>query len=75
MTLKECAEMGDSCGLDDITEAYFNIKYHAISIFEYERITDEMKELVDEINKLTQEGKITSKTLIKDYLNSLERKL
>lgn len=68
MNLKTCLSIAKDCGLTTIGEAYLNIKYHAISIFSYDDINKEMKELADEINELSNKGPINTDTLIDEYL-------
>lgn len=43
MKLKECLSIAKDCGLTTISEAYLNIKYHAISIFSYDDIDKKWK--------------------------------
>ena len=52
MKLKECIEMGKCCGLLTLGESWSNIKIHSMQIFSYEKITEEMQELANEIDAL-----------------------
>lgn len=72
MTLKQCLEIGKECGLETIGESLFNIDLHAMNIFEYSKITEEINQLVSEANELYSKTGFTkdSKTIdILDWLN------
>lgn len=45
MKLKECMEIGKECGLYSIKECYENIILHSLSLFKYDDISKEIKEL------------------------------
>jgi len=45
MKLKECMEIGRACGLYSIEECYKNIILHSLSLFKYDDISKEIKEL------------------------------
>ena len=45
MKLKECLELGEECGLNTWEECYDNIYMHAISLFKYDDISNEILEL------------------------------
>lgn len=64
--LKDACDIAIACGLTTVGEAWYNIKMHAISIFDYSKINEELTELRDEINLV---GDVT----IEDYLNSHQR--
>ena len=65
MKLKECFNLAKACGLTTVGEAYSNIRIHAINLFIYEEITEEIQELVDEIDN----RKLKQTDLIKDIDN------
>ena len=66
MKLKTCLEIGKECGLTTVKEAVMNISYHAINIFVYDKIKEEMYELEGELD----EAGIDNNTLITDILSS-----
>lgn len=45
MTLKNACDIAESCGLNTIEEAVFNIELHACQLFTYEKIEEELGEL------------------------------
>lgn len=49
MKLKECMEIGKACGLYSIEECYDNIILHSLSLFKYDDISKEIKELQKDI--------------------------
>lgn len=51
MTLKECRELGHLCGLETDKECILNVEIHALSLFKYEDIDDELEELYTEYNE------------------------
>ena len=51
MTLHECIEIGQECGLTTLGEAYDNINIHCMNLFLYENIEKEMQQLRNEIGK------------------------
>lgn len=65
MNLKECFKIAEACGLTTVGEAFDNVRIHAINIFVYDEITEELQELVDEIDSL----KLKRKDLIEDVKN------
>ena len=68
MKLRECLEFGKELGLEDVGEAYFNIRLHAIQMFEYSRMAEEMNEITLEYNDLYEKGLINSDMSIDDAL-------
>lgn len=67
MKLKTALELGQECGLTTVGDAVYNIRLHAMNIFEYSKINEEYKELIDECN----EFKVTGDMLIENVLNQL----
>ena len=41
MKLKHALEIGKDCELTDVSEAIYNIRLHAMSIFDYEKEREE----------------------------------
>lgn len=46
MKARDCLEIGRDCGLDTVGEAFLNIVFHAMNIFEYEKEEEEIGELI-----------------------------
>ena len=55
-------------GLETTGEAYIYLDYHSIQIFPYDKINEEMKEVVDEFNELYEQRLIDSEMPIDDAL-------
>ena len=68
MKLRECLEFGADMGLTDVGEAYLNIENHAIQIFDYSKMSDEMNEITHEYNELYHNGLLSADMLIEDAL-------
>lgn len=45
MNIKTCLEIGKDCGLQTVGESVYNIELHAMCIFDYAKITEEIKQL------------------------------
>ena len=45
MKLKECLELGKACGLTTWEQCYDNVDLHAMNLFKYDKIYDEILEL------------------------------
>ncbi|MGV2640064.1 hypothetical protein GNF86_01230 [Clostridium perfringens] len=45
MKLKRAIKIGKDCGLETIGEAIYNIELHASSMFDFDKIQEEIKEL------------------------------
>ena len=71
MTLKDCLEIGLDCGLDFIDEALLNINLHAINIFNYSDITEELESLNLQADNLYSTTNFTKDSTIKSVLNWL----
>ena len=69
MKLRECLEFGKELGLDNVGEAYLNIRYYTIQIFEYGKAVEELNEITLEYNELYEKGLINYDMLIDDALN------
>lgn len=52
MLAKTAFEIAKDCGLETVGEALMNIGIHAISIFGYEEVNEEMTELHQDIKNL-----------------------
>lgn len=72
MTLKTCLEIGMDCGLSKVSECIYNIELHAMSIFSYDNIESELKELQLDVNNIFQKTNFTNDTeanILLDWLN------
>ena len=65
MKLKDACEIAIDCGLDMTGEALMNIEIHAISIFPYDKINEEITELRSEYDVI---GDIS----VQEYLNNIK---
>ena len=52
MKLRECLEFGKELGLEDVGEAYSCVRLHAIQMFEYSKIAEELNEITLEYTEL-----------------------
>ncbi len=52
MKLKTALDIAKDCGLHTVGEALLNIEIYALSIFNYNTLEDEVKELHGEVNQL-----------------------
>lgn len=50
MKFKEMLEIGEDCGLLTARECALNVQIHAASLFPYEKITEELSEMMEEYN-------------------------
>ncbi len=66
MTLTNACEIAEDCGLTTVGEAITNIEIHAPSFFDYDKLSDEIKELHNDAKN------IDPYTLVKDYLRKGE---
>lgn len=46
MKARDCLEFGRDCGLETVGEAFLNIIFYAMNIFEYEKEEEEIDELI-----------------------------
>ena len=49
MKLLEAIRIGKACGLTTLGECFENIRLHSTNLFSYNKIGDELSELVDEL--------------------------
>ena len=49
MKLAQAIEIGKSCGLTTLNEIVYNIKLHAIQLFDYDNIDKELQELDEDV--------------------------
>ena len=68
MTLKTCLEIGNDCGLETIGESIFNIDMHAMNIFDYSKITEEINKVVKEKDELFSKTNFTNDSKTEDVL-------
>lgn len=72
MKLRECLEMGKRLGLTTVREAYLNVDYHAMNMFTYSEIVEEMNELNCEYNGQYNKGLIKASMTIDEALKNIE---
>lgn len=48
MKVKEACEIAKDCGLETIGEAILNIELHVLSLFSYDEIDKELRELYED---------------------------
>ena len=68
MTLKTCLEIGKDCGLETVGESVLNIDIHAMSIFTYSTITQEINEIIKERDELFSKTNFTNESRTEDVL-------
>ena len=61
MKLIDAIDLAKACGLKTVKEAFSNVDLHAMNIFSYTKIYDELKELRDEIVELYIQMNIDSR--------------
>lgn len=49
MRLFTCLDIANACGLETVDEAIYNVELHAISIFVYDKIDEEISEIYQEV--------------------------
>ena len=64
MKLLRACEIANNCGLTTVGQAVMNVKIHAASMFTYDELDSELKELMDEAASYNKE------TLIYDVLQT-----
>lgn len=52
MKLVECLEIAVECGMETVGSAWLNVSLHALNIFKYDDIPNELNELTEEIDNL-----------------------
>lgn len=70
MKLKAAFNIAKSCGLTTVGEAILNIDMHSMSIFVYDEISNELKELYDEYKKY----EFNQDDLIEDVIDKVKAK-
>lgn len=68
MKLISAVELGNDMGLTTVGESIFNVRMHAIQIFNYSDIAKEISELFDDFAELQKTHGITNDTLTTDVL-------
>lgn len=68
MKLKDCLEIGVSCGLATVEEAIFNVEFHAINIFSYSKLVEELNQLEKEKDELFLRSGFSKDSKIGDVL-------
>ena len=56
MKANECLQIGIDCGLTTVEEAVVNVEIHCMSLFVYDRVTDEINELISDMKLLVPIG-------------------
>ena len=79
MKVQQMLEMAYICGLQSIEEAHLNVTRHSMSLFAYNTINTEERELVVDMAILgmldeDKEGLYIKDQLVSDYLPEEERK-
>jgi hypothetical protein len=74
MTLKTCLEIGEDCGLETLGESIFNVDFHAMMIFEYDKINQELTQLYDEADDLYSSTNFTKDSFTKEVLDWINMK-
>ncbi len=59
MKLVDALSLGKECGLHKVSECVFNVELHALNIFSYIEMFNELKELHDDVEKYKNEGWLT----------------
>ena len=70
MKLKSALDIAKDCGLHTVGEALLNIEIHALNIFNYSKLEDEIKELHLELKELKLKESDSIETAY-EYLNNL----
>ena len=52
MNLLSAIEIAENCDLSTIGEAKLNIEMHANSLFDYDKLTEELQELENDVNRI-----------------------
>lgn len=68
MELKNCLEFGKDLGLKTVEEAIVSVDCHAMNMFVYDQIANELNELLNEYNELYKADLIGAKTPIEEAL-------
>lgn len=66
MKLKQCIDIAENCGLNTLGDAVLNVDIHAMSIFDYRKLSGELMELYREYNDLYKSGLIDKDTSLED---------
>ena len=74
MKLTEALDIAEDCGLTTVSEAILNIDMHAMSIFSYAEMGQELNELFSGYNELYNAGAITKDTPIDEVRKLLSEK-
>ena len=73
MKLQDALEIGMDCGLNTVEESIFNIDLHAMNIFNYSEITNELNELIKDRDELFEKTSFSSDSKIEDVLEWIKR--
>lgn len=68
MTLRDCLEIANNCGLETVGEALYNINLHAMMIFEYSKMNQELTQVYNEADDLYSKTNFTKYSLVDEVL-------
>lgn len=71
MTLSKAIDIAEGCGLSNIEEAVLNVDIHAISIFSYDKLSQELGELYSEYDKFLSKFPNAGKSMSLEKAKSL----
>ena len=69
MTLKNCLKIGLDCGLETVGESIYNMEIHALNIFEYSKINQELLQIYREATDVFNKTNFTKESLTDEVLN------
>lgn len=73
MTLLKACEIAQACTLTTVGEAVHHIMLHAINILDYDKITEELEELIKEAQTYPENTPIAK--ILKDAVNMQPKKI
>ena len=69
MTLKSCLEIGLDCGLETVGKSIYNMEIHALNIFEYSKINQELLQIYREATDVFNKTNFTKESLTREVLD------
>lgn len=72
MKLKRAVRVGKDCGLENIAECIRNIEIHATNLFPYDKIDEELNEMMLDINKISKEYGIDEEDVLNWTIKEVE---
>lgn len=73
MKLKSAIRIAKDCGLETFKEMQLNIEIHAINLFNYDFIDNELDELQLELDQLAKEFGVITEELLEWKIKEIER--